>query len=126
MPAGPSPDRLSNRTAAFVGSTPAEGPKAAETNGVQSPGAGSLQAAREDRDAATGYADLRAEVEALEAAVDADTGEDVKGEIVALRNKIERPPLLEGFSSNSTNSVEVQRENVERVRAVARDLAERV
>jgi len=126
MPAGPSPDRLKNSTGAFVGSTPAEGPKAAETNGVQNPGDGSIQAAREERDRLTGYADLRAEVEALEAAVDGDTGGDVQGEIVALRNKIERPPLLEGFSNNSTNSVELQRENVERVRAIARDLAERV
>jgi hypothetical protein len=134
MPAGPDPDRLNNRTAAFVGGTPAEGPKAAETNGVPDPGAGSIQNAREARDEQTGYAALRAEVEALEAAV-APTTETVDGdkgvpsgiyaEVLSLRNKIERPPLLEDFS-NGANSVELQRENVERVRAVARDLASRV
>lgn len=85
----------------------------------------SIEEARADRDEATGFADLVAEVEAIEAAVDGGTTAPVKAEVVALRNKIERPPLREDFS-NDANSVEIQKANVDAVRAVAQALAPKV
>lgn len=85
----------------------------------------SIEKAREDRDDATGYADLVAEVEAIEAAVDGSTPAAVKSEVVALRNKVERPPLKEDFSNN-INSLPVRKAQVDAVRAVAQALAPKV
>jgi hypothetical protein len=82
----------------------------------------SIQKAREDRDEAVGYDDLVAEVEAIEAAVDGSTTAEVKEKVVALRNKIERPPLNEDFSNN-INSIPVRKAQVDAVRAVAQALA---
>lgn len=82
----------------------------------------SIEKAREDRDAAVGYDELVAEVEAIEAAVDGSTKAEVKEEVVALRNKIERPPLNEDFSNN-INSIPVRKAQVDAVRAVAQALA---
>lgn len=85
----------------------------------------SIEKAREDRDAAVGYDELVAEVEAIEAAVDGSTPTPVKAEVVALRNKIERPPLNEDFSNN-INSIPVRKAQVDAVRAVAQALAPKV
>lgn len=120
MPAKPTDKDLSG----FVGSTPAEAPQP-HPDRVANPGANSIQKAREDRDAATGYDDLLAEVEAIEAQVDGSTPDKVRSEVVALRNKVERPPLREDFSS-SANSIVVRKQNVDNVRAVAQALAAKV
>jgi hypothetical protein len=85
----------------------------------------SIEGARAERDATTGYVDLLAEVEALEAAVDGDTPATVASEVAALGNKVRRPPLRADFS-NDHNSLEVRKADVDRVRAVARALAYRV
>lgn len=85
----------------------------------------SIEGARAERDADSGYADLVAEVAALEAAVSDDTPAPVRERIVALRNKVERPPLNQD-GNNDHNSPVVARENVDRVRAVARALADEV
>jgi hypothetical protein len=85
----------------------------------------SIQGAREARDAATGYTVLRAEVVAIEASVDGGTTAAVREEVVALRNKVERPPLNEDFS-NDTNSLVIKKAQVDAVRAIAQALALKV
>ena len=85
----------------------------------------SIDGARDDQRDASGYTDLVAEVEAIEAAVDGSTTASVKAEVVALRNKVERPPL-KADGDNEINSAPKRKAGVEAVQAVAQDLAERV
>ncbi|HEX3733784.1 MAG TPA: hypothetical protein VHU86_01395 [Solirubrobacterales bacterium] len=85
----------------------------------------SINGAREDQRDASGYTDLVAEVEAIETAVDGSTTASVKAEVVALRNKVERPPL-KADGDNEINSASKRKADVEAVQAVAQDLAERV
>jgi hypothetical protein len=99
-----------------------EGPKAVATSGAADPAANSIQKARAERDHAAGYDALVEEVEELEASEATGT---VREGIVRLRNKIEMPPLKEGFS-NDANSAVARKANVDAVRAVAQALAEEV
>jgi hypothetical protein len=85
----------------------------------------SIDGHRDAQRDATGYADLVAEVGALEAGVTDSTPHDVREAIVNLRNKTERPPLKQD-ASNDINSPEVRRGNVARAGAVAADLADRL
>jgi hypothetical protein len=85
----------------------------------------SIATARLEADEASGYVDLVEEVEAVEFAVDGETPAAVKAEVVALRNRIERPPLKQD-ASNDVNSAQVRKANVDRVRAVAQALAPKV
>ena len=85
----------------------------------------SIAEARAERDAATGYTTLLAEVKAIEAAVSGSTTPAVKSEVTALGNKVRRPPLREDFS-NDVNSLPVRKAQVDAVRAVAQALAPKV
>lgn len=85
----------------------------------------SIQTAREDADEASGYADLVAEVEAIEADVDGSTTAPIKAQVVALRNKVERPPLKQD-GNNDVNAPTVRKAQVDAVRAVAQALAPKV
>lgn len=118
MPAKPSSKRLKNRTAAIVGGTPAEGPSA-HPNRAANAGAGSIDAARQDDDDASGYTDLVAEVEALEARVTERTNGGLREDVARLRAKVEREPLKD----ERTVSVFIRKQNVDRVRAYAQSLA---
>ena len=118
MPAKPSSRRLKNATAAHVGGTPAEGPKA-RPNRVSDAGAGSIDAARQDDDDASGYTALVAEVEALEARVTDQTNGGLREDVARLRAKVERAPLKD----ERTVSVVLRRQNVDTARAIAQNLA---
>jgi hypothetical protein len=85
----------------------------------------SIDGARDAERDASGYTDLVAEVEAIEASVDGSTPGLVKQEVVALRHKIEMPPLKQD-GNNDINSPVVRKANVDRVRAVAQALAPKV
>jgi hypothetical protein len=82
----------------------------------------SIEGARAERDQATGYADLLAEVEAMEARVTDEAKSTVRDAVEALGNKVRRPPLR-ADSSNDHNSLEVRRADVDSVRAYAQGLA---